>query len=333
MAPGGATGWHGDMARIDVFNGDADGICALHQLRLDDPGTDVLVTGAKRDIGLLDRVRAGSGDAVTVLDISLDPNRAGLMRLLEAGARVRYFDHHFAGEVPAHPGLEAHIDTAAEVCTSILVDRYLNGRYRPWAVAAAFGDNLVRSAEALARASGYVEARTRMLASLGECLNYNGYGDTPEDLHFHPAELYAALRPYAEPGEFVADSPAYKRLAAGFRDDMRKTKALVPALDSGGCRAYVLPDAAWARRASGVFANRLAAERPAAAHAVLTPDTHGSVTVSVRAPTLRPEGADALCRQFANGGGRKAAAGINRLPAAEVDEFLRRFAAHFGTSG
>ena len=317
------------MAKIDVFNGDADGICALHQLRLAQPGSDRLVTGAKRDIRLLERVEASSGDEITVLDISLDPNRPALLRLLDAGARVSYFDHHYAGEVPAHPNLRAHIDTAADICTSIIVDRHLNGRFRPWAVAAAFGDNLVASAEALARESGYATERTRMLAALGECLNYNGYGDTPEDLHVHPAELYAALRPFADPGEFVAASPVYARLAAGFRADLSETKALAPAIERDACRAWLLPDAPWARRVSGVFANRLVSERPEAAHAVLTPDAHGSYTVSVRAPLARPDGADALCRQFENGGGRKAAAGINRLPAAEVEEFLRRFAEHF----
>ena len=35
------------MAFYDIFNGDADGICALHQLRLQDPRPTQLVTGAK----------------------------------------------------------------------------------------------------------------------------------------------------------------------------------------------------------------------------------------------------------------------------------------------
>jgi hypothetical protein len=38
------------MRRIDVFNGDADGLCALHQLRLAEPVQSELVTGVKRDI-------------------------------------------------------------------------------------------------------------------------------------------------------------------------------------------------------------------------------------------------------------------------------------------
>ncbi|MGJ8687531.1 MAG: DHH family phosphoesterase, partial [Spongiibacteraceae bacterium] len=55
------------MAHIDVFNGDADGICALLQLRLAAPLDSELVTGVKRDISLLDRVAAGADDQLTVL--------------------------------------------------------------------------------------------------------------------------------------------------------------------------------------------------------------------------------------------------------------------------
>ncbi|WP_363153578.1 hypothetical protein [Thiobacillus sp.] len=59
------------MPLIDVFNGDADGLCALHQLRLADPADSELVTGPKRDISLLKRVQAHAGDRITVLDIAL----------------------------------------------------------------------------------------------------------------------------------------------------------------------------------------------------------------------------------------------------------------------
>ena len=51
------------MTHFDVFNGDADGLCALHQLRLEAPLDSVLITGVKRDIALLQRVPAGRGDA------------------------------------------------------------------------------------------------------------------------------------------------------------------------------------------------------------------------------------------------------------------------------
>ena len=101
------------MADFDVFNGDADGLCALHQLRLLEPREATLVTGPKRDIALLQRVSLESppsagpapppsaGQApppsagerapdrasemtsarITVLDISLDRNRQPLLAL------------------------------------------------------------------------------------------------------------------------------------------------------------------------------------------------------------------------------------------------------------
>src|SRR5690554_6200893 len=98
------------MRFIDVFNGDADGICALVQLRLAQPRDSELVTGIKQDIHLLKNIQAAGGDQLTVLDISMEKNAADLMRLLNAGAEVFYADHHQSGEIPKHPGLSAHID-------------------------------------------------------------------------------------------------------------------------------------------------------------------------------------------------------------------------------
>ena len=109
------------MACYDVFNGDADGICALQQLRLWSPKEAVLITGLKRDIGLLKRVQAQPGDEVTVLDISLDKNSDALENVLSAGARVFYADHHFPGDLPDHENLDLHIDPAADTCTSLLL--------------------------------------------------------------------------------------------------------------------------------------------------------------------------------------------------------------------
>jgi len=45
------------MAAFDVFNGDADGVISLVQMRRADPRPEAkLVTGRKRDINLLKRV-------------------------------------------------------------------------------------------------------------------------------------------------------------------------------------------------------------------------------------------------------------------------------------
>ena len=178
------------MAYIDVFNGDADGICALHQLRLANPVNSTLVTGVKRNINLLENLQAGKGDQVTVLDISLDKNREGLLRILENGAQVIYFDHHFAGDIPANAQLETHIDTDANMCSSLLVNQYLKGQYLLWAVAAAYGDNLYDAAEQAASPLALSAEQLEQLKLLGTCINYNGYGATLDDLIFTPDNLY-----------------------------------------------------------------------------------------------------------------------------------------------
>jgi hypothetical protein len=47
---------------------------------------------------------------------------------------------------------------------------------------------------------------------------------------------------------------------------------------------------------------------------------------SVRAPLAAAGGANELCSRF-GGAGRAAAAGIDRLPAPELERFIREFAA------
>jgi hypothetical protein len=310
---------------IDVFNGDADGLCALHQLRLAAPADSELITGPKRDISLLKRVKAQAGDQVTVLDIALSKNREALDRLLEAGAQVRYFDHHQPGDIPVHPHFEPHIDTDANVCSSLLVNQYLGGKHLVWAVTAAFGDNLADAARQAAAPLGLTGNQLAQLQSLGECLNYNGYGETLDDLFFDPADLYRQVRPYADPFAFIAESAAYQTLNAGYQSDMARAVAVNAAEARASGRIFMLPAEKWARRISGVFGNQLAVESPAQAHAVLTAKPDGGYVVSVRAPMVAKSGADTLCSQFDTGGGRKGAAGINHLPAAELGRFIATF--------
>ena len=318
---------------FDVFNGDADGLCALHQLRLATPRTATLVTGIKRDVSLLERVPARAGDAVTALDISLDTNRDALLRLLANCVRVEYFDHHFAGELPAHPALRACIDTSPGTCTSLIVDRHLAGAQRIWAIVAAFGDNLGPEAQRLATALGLADDQIDRLRELGESLNYNAYGDSEDDLFIRPAALYAILHRHADPFAFLRDEPVVRRIGEGRRSDMAMARQLRPehVLSSGSI--YVLPDAPWSRRVRGVFGNELAATAPERAHAVLGPDAQGGYTVSVRAPLAAPRGADILCREFPTGSGRNAAAGINHLPRDSLPEFIRAFGRSFGSPG
>ncbi len=316
------------MTFFDVFNGDADGICALHQMRLAQPVESTLVTGVKRDISLLKQVDAVTSDQVLVLDISLDKNREDLLRLLEAGAHIQYFDHHFAGEIPEHPNLATSINTDPNACTSLLVNEYLKQKYLPWAVTAAFGDNLHQSARTAAAPLGLNEEQLSQLELLGTCINYNGYGSTLQDLIFTPEALYRKISPYENPFDYINDD-SYQQLEAGYKEDISHAENCKPAYETSSHSLTILPDEKWARRVSGVFANSLATDNPDRAHAMLTQQGDDSFVVSVRAPLSNKTGADELCRQFETGGGRKAAAGINRLPSSDYDLFLEKFIAAF----
>lgn len=318
------------MAKTFVFNGDADGLCALQQLHLVE-GTDgaAIITGPKRRTALVRDVSARAGDEVTVLDLSFDTNRDAVAALLAAGVRVRYFDHHHAGSVPTHPALETHIDPSPTTCTSAIVDRYLDGRARAWAVVGAFGDNFAETAKELASTLSLDTEACSLLERLGLLLNYNAYGEREEDLFFAPAELHRRLSAYRHPLAFVREEPAYRTLSQGHDEDMQRVAQLRAIARADHAAVYVLPDASWARRVSGVLANRLARGSPGSAHAVLSPNSAGGLQVSVRAPIARPTGAAALCLAYPTGGGREAAAGINHLPLHQVAGFTERFMRHF----
>ncbi|NKF23411.1 DHH family phosphoesterase [Solimonas marina] len=320
------------MADIDVFNGDADGICALTQLRLAEPRDARLVTGVKRDIALLAQVEAGAGDRVTVLDISLDKNRDGVVRLLASGAELLYVDHHYAGELPTGERLTALINEAPDVCTSLLVNGHLKNRYLAWAVVGAFGDNLKKSAETMAKGLEINAEQLRQLEDLGTYLNYNGYGESVGDLHFAPDALFRLVSQHESPFGFIGGDghEHFAKLADGYATDMGRAAATQPETTSTAHAAlFILPDAPWARRVSGVYSNDLTNQHPDRAHAVLTEKANGHYLISVRAPLNRKKGADELCRQFPTGGGRAAAAGVNDLPADQLGAFTDAFTTQF----
>ena len=315
------------MADIDIFNGDADGICALTQLRNADPRQSTLITGVKRDIALVAKAEVSEGDRITALDLSFDKNRDGVLKALGAGAEVFYVDHHFAGEIPESDKLTTIIDTDANACTSLLVNGYLKGAHIEWAVTGAFGDNLKASARTIAEPLGLSDEQLTLLENLGTYMNYNGYGSSLDDLHFTPADLFEKVRSYTTPFAFVDDArETFEKLQTGYRDDMASAESVKPTRETDKTAVFILPNQAWARRVSGVYSNDLANESPSRAHAVLTERADGTYLVSVRAPLENKQGADALCRQFPTGGGRAAAAGINALPGDEVDAFIDAFA-------
>lgn len=309
----------------DIFNGDADGIIALIQLRLAHPKDSQLVTGVKRDIKLLEKVtNKDDVTSVTVLDVSMEKNITHLNTLLERDIDVFYCDHHRAGNIPESNNLTALIDLDAETCTSLLINQYLKGQHAKWAVAGAFGDNLFNSAAQLAKDIGLSDSDTLFLKELGTLINYNGYGSSIDDLYISPEDLYLELVQYPCPLQLRDDpsSPFY-RLKEGYNSDYAKLENLTPIHESDESRAFELPCETWARRISGTFGNELANQQPNKAHAVLTLNPNkADYTVSVRAPLNYRIGADEICSTFPTGGGRKAAAGVNQLPIEDKETFL-----------
>ena len=329
------------MHYIDIFNGDADGLIARHQYRLANPIPAAqlqFISGVKRDIALvrhaLPLCQEDCQYEVTIFDISYDQNADTVEQLLRQGVSVRYFDHHRAGTLKPHPKLDANIDTAATVCTSLLVDRHysVNGKYRRWAIAAAFGDNLIEVATKLGHAASLPATETALLHELGEAVNYNAYGDAEADLVFRPADLARRLEPYADPFEFIRGETVFAALKQSMASDLQHAATIMPYRENAAYAVYRFPDAPRARRESGVFANRQADANPTRAHALLTPNAGGNFTVSIRAPigsTNPQHRADQVAIAFAGGGGRVGAAGINALPENEVERFIHKMAAVF----
>jgi hypothetical protein len=160
---------------------------------------------------------------------------------------------------------------------------------------------------------------------LGEAVNYNAYGDSEADVRIHPAALYRWLAHYDDPFEAMAQASIVRDLDALRREDLLHAREVPPRHRDDRCMAVVLPDAAWSRRVLGPFANELALRDPRRAHAVLKALPDGGYAVSVRAPQATLRGAADLAREF-GGGGRAAAAGIDRLPEEEVPRFIARLA-------
>jgi hypothetical protein len=197
-------------------------------------------------------------------------------------------------------------------------------------VVAAFGDNLRHSAMQAACSLSLSSNQLTALQTLGECLNYNGYGNSIADLHFAPDALYRECVAYTSPFAFMSEQHLiYEQLKTGYADDMSLALAIKSEYQSERVAVYILPDTKWARRVSGVFSNELANQYPDRAHAVLNYRPQGDYQVSVRAPLTNNTGADELCSAFATGGGRKSAAGINQLPLNQLSVFINAFVQHY----
>lgn len=316
------------MVNFDIFNGDADGILSLLQLRKAFPKLSVKITGVKRDIALLQQCQAQHGDQVTVLDISLEKNIEPLKSMLKNHVAVFYADHHRAGEIPDSPNLEAHINLSPEMCTCLIINEWLSSQYIDWAITGAYGDNLIKKADELCQQHGISPENSQFLRELGTLINYNGYGASVDDLHYHPADLYDVLMQYNTPYELRDDQASpYYVLQREFEKDMRVVESISPYFTNEIMTVTLLPNEPASRRASGVLGNKMSNAAASKAQLILTPNQSlaqddVTFTVSLRAPQNNKIGADEICKNFVSGGGRAGAAGINHLPYSEINRLI-----------
>ena len=313
------------MTNYDVFNGDTDGIFAWHQLRLSHPRDAILVTGVKRDVGLVSRVDAGEGDMVTIMDVSHAKNRKDVQRLLDSGAIVEYFDHHNAGEMIDHPNMTYHINTEPNVSTGLIVNSYVGGKNCLWSIATAFGDNHMELAMNMAKSENLSEEQITVLKQIGLVVNYNSYGQTIDDLFYSPEEIAKAAQACgSDIFSFTEQSDIFPTLLENFSADMSSAMCQEPYSIGDNTVIYTLPNEAWTHRIMGSFSNHLVSINKDLACAIAVLNSDGTYRISVRSSLNNPYGAGDLCKKF-GGGGREKAGGTNNLEASELDNFKKEF--------
>ena len=316
----------------DVFNGDADGICSLVQLRLSNPKNSKLITGVKRDISLLKKISPVKQDSVTVLDISMKKNYQEVVDFLKLGVEIFYADHHQSGDLLTHENFRSHINESSNICTSLIINKYLSGKYQEWAIVGAYGDGMDKSARIIANKAGLSKDDRNQLRLLGECINYNSYGTNEMDLLYHPSLLYKLLKHNYNPFDFISnEAGVYNKLLDSYCSDISKAKAILPEIESDNVSIIILPDQPWSRRVIGVYANLLMYGDKNRAHALMILNKNRDYLVGVRAPYNNKSGADIVCSMF-GGGGRRGAAGINNLPKQDKNNFIKEFKKQFSTN-
>ena len=317
------------MANYDVFNGDTDGIFAWHQLRLVHPRDATIVTGVKRDVGLVSRVNAGKGDMVTVMDVSHAKNRKDVQRLLDSGAIIEYFDHHDPSELIAHPNITYYINTEPNISTGLIVNSYVKGKNCLWSIATAFGDNHIELAINMAKSEGLDDEQINLLKQIGLVVNYNSYGQTADDLFYSPEEIAEAVKACgSDVFRFTEQSDIFSTLLENCSNDMASAGCQEPYSISENGVIYTLPNEVWTHRIMGSFSNHLVSTNKDLACAISVLNSDGTYRISVRSSINNPHGAGDLCKKF-GGGGREKAAGINNLPESELEEFKEEFEGTF----
>lgn len=311
----------------DFFNGDADGMISLHQYRMFSPAHTLKHTGCKRDINLLRYSTGLKNSKLFVFDLSLKTNQQHVSQAIDNHNSIIWFDHHDPGELIHSDKITCHIDTDPNTCTSWLVDKHLDGMFRPWTIAGAYGDNLHELAEQIN--PSFVKSQMQTLQTLGETLNYSGYGNTEADLVSHPYETYRDMSKYNNPFEYIDKSELFGKIKTQFDVDRLELDSAEIIMDHVCGQIVLLPETKASVRYSGIYSNNLATDNPDKAFIILSVIEDG-YKVSIRAPLNNPTEANTLALRFETGGGREKAAGINYLPSQQLDRLKDEFVSVFG---
>ncbi|MBT5399965.1 DHH family phosphoesterase [bacterium] len=259
-------------------------------------------------------------------------NYQEVVDFLELGVEIFYADHHQSGDLLNHKNFRAHINESSNICTSLIINKYLSGKYQEWAIVGAYGDGMDKSARIIANKADLSKDDRAQLRLLGICINYNSYGENEMDLLYHPSLLYKLLKHNYNPFDFISnESGVYNKLLDSYYSDISKAKAISPEIESDNVSIIFLPDESWSRRVVGVYANLLMQSNKNRAHALMVINKDKSYLVGVRAPYNNKIGADILCSIF-GGGGRRGAAGINNLPKQDKNNFIQEFKKQFSAN-
>ncbi len=292
------------------------------------PKDSEVFTGVKRDVKLLRHCTNIENARFTVFDISLLSNRDNVNTILNKGNSIRWFDHHEPGDTDLGDDFEIFVDADPNCCTNILVDKFLEGLYRPWTICGAYGDNLHEQAEKLNPC--FNESSMSQLKEIGETLNYNGYGNKESDLTVHPKDVYLDIKNYESPFQYRDKSDVYYKIHTQMKSDEAELSSSEIMHDTQTGKVILLPDSRASIRYSGIYSNEQTTNNPDKAFAILTLVDGENYRISIRSPKTNPYGASKLALQFPTGGGREKAAGVNELPISELNQFIEKFEEVYG---
>lgn len=305
----------GGSRAFDVCAGNADALCAVLQWRLHEPKVTHMVSGPLCVTDSLGSFHALPDDDLLVCNVPLEVRQASGLHAQARKARVQYLDCRGRTTGHVQSQLQGPSSSAAMVCTSLLVNHLLGGKYGGWALVGAYGSTVTMGADTQAMRLGCSDSEREYLRRLGESISYNAEVLHPRHIYLEPANLYARLARYEDPLDFLQAEALADDLDGVRQSDLQKALAWRPYWKDAHASVYVLPDVDWASRVARQLKLRLASLDPDRAIAVLSPAEAGGFRVAVQ-PGIKVR-KSATAKKWL----------IEHLPQNEVDNFVGAFSA------